>query len=437
MRVFRIARDRKRIAMEGLIEVYADWSDGETAKRLGTLRVRSGRTGEIFDFTFDEGALDDPKLARQTLDPDLGFFPGSQFPRDGRTMFGVFKDSSPDRWGEMLIRRRFDRDKRAGLVARSARLGESDYLLGVHDTFRSGALRYKLIENGPFLDDRNGSAAPPFVRLRELEAASRAIEQDRDGEDPATDEWLRLLLKPGASLGGARPKATVVDVDGNLWIAKFPSINDRHDVGAWELVVQELAERSGLRVPPSDARTFASTQHTFLVRRFDRRSAEVRVHFASAMTLTGHSDGDDASTGASYLEIAEVIMSHGAAPREDLLELWSRIAFNVMVSNTDDHLRNHGFLLVPAAGWRLSEAYDMNPVPGSHGLSLNIDESDNTLDLELVRSVAPYFRVKDPEAARVIDRIADAVRHWPEVAASLGISRSEQSEMADAFTTLP
>jgi serine/threonine-protein kinase HipA len=421
----------------GEIEVYRDWTAGMPAQRLGRLRTRPGRAGELFDFTFDEAALADETIARVTLDPDLGSFTGTQYPKEGRTVFGVFKDSSPDRWGQTLIRRRFERDKRAGVVPADGRLGDSDYLLGVHDAFRSGALRYQVTNDGPFLDNRDDSAAPPFVRLRELEAASRAIEQDRDGEDPATDEWLRLLLKPGASLGGARPKATVVDVDGNLWIAKFPSINDRHDVGAWELVVQELAERSGLRVPPSDARTFASTQHTFLVRRFDRRGAEVRVHFASAMTLTGHSDGDDASTGASYLEIAEVIMSHGAAPREDLLELWSRIAFNVMVSNTDDHLRNHGFLLVPAAGWRLSEAYDMNPVPGSHGLSLNIDESDNTLDLELVRSVAPYFRVKDPEAARVIDRIADAVRHWPEVAASLGISRSEQSEMADAFTTLP
>ena len=437
MRVFRIARDRKRIAMEGLIEVYADWSDGETAKRLGTLRVRSGRTGELFDFTFDEGALDDPKLARQTLDPDLGFFPGPQYPRDGRTMFGVFKDSSPDRWGEMLIRRRFDRDKRAGLVARSARLGESDYLLGVHDTFRSGALRYKLIEDGSFLDDRDGSAALPFVRLRELEAASRAIEDDPRDENPATDEWLRMLLAPGASLGGARPKASVVDVDGHLWIAKFPSVRDRYDVGVWELVVQKLAERSGLHLPPSEARAFTDAGHTFLVRRFDRRESGARVHFASAMTLTGHADGDDASSGASYLEIAEVIMSQGAATREDLRELWTRIVFNIMVSNADDHLRNHGFLLAPNSGWRLSPAYDMNPVPGSSGLSLNIDESDNALDLDLARSVAPYFRIKDAEAKSTIDRIADAVGGWPDIASTLGIKRSEQDAMSSAFRTPP
>ena len=419
--------------MEGLIEVYADWNEREPAKRLGALRVRPGRTGELFDFTFDDGAINDSTLARLALDPDLGLFAGPQFPRNGRTMFGVFKDSSPDRWGEMLIRRRFDRDKRAGLVSQGARLGQSDYLLGVHNTFRSGALRYKLIENGPFLDNREGTAAPPFVRLRELEAASRAIENDPRNEDRATDEWLRMLLAPGASLGGARPKASVVDAGGNLWIAKFPSVKDPYDVGAWELVVQKLAERSGIHVPQSEARALTDAGHTFLVRRFDRRESGARIHFASAMTLTGHMDGDDASTGVSYLEIAEVIISNGDATREDLKELWTRIVFNIMVSNTDDHLRNHGFLLVPNSGWRLSPAYDMNPVPSSSGLSLNIDESDNALDLDLARSVAPYFRVKDAEAKFIVDRAADAVRQWPQVASALGISRSEQDAMSDAF----
>ncbi len=419
--------------MEGLIEVYSDWSDSEPAKRLGTLRVRRGRAGEIFDFTFDDAALNDPTLSKHTLDPDLTPFPGPQFPRDGRTMFGVFKDSSPDRWGETLIRRRFARDKRAGLVPRNARLDESDYLLGVHDTFRSGGLRYKLAEDGPFLDNRDGSAAPPFVRLRELEAASRAIEETSNDDDPATDKWLRLLLAPGASLGGARPKASVADVEGRLWIAKFPSVKDRYDVGAWEFVVQKIAEACGIRVPESNVPTFTDAGHTFLVRRFDRRESGSRIHFASAMTLTGHVDGAGASTGASYLEIAEVIASQGAAPREDLTELWTRIVFNIMVSNTDDHLRNHGFLLTPNAGWQLSAAYDMNPVPGSSGLSLNIDESDNDLDLDLARSVAPYFRIKDAEAKSIIERVAGSVARWSEIAGSLGIRRNEQDDMSDAF----
>jgi serine/threonine-protein kinase HipA len=169
-----------------------------------------------------------------------------------------------------------------------------------------------------------------------------------------------------------------------------------------------------------------------LVRRFDRHQSR-RIHFASAMTLTGHTDGDDASSGASYLEIAEIISSQGASPNEDLIELWSRIVFNVMVSNTDDHLRNHGFLLVPGAGWRLSDAYDMNPVPGSSGLSLNIDETDNALDIDLVRSVAPYFRIKDPQARDIIARIAEAVATWTQAAEALGIPKRERSEMHDAF----
>jgi serine/threonine-protein kinase HipA len=423
--------------VEGTIEVYTDWSDREPAKRLGVLRSRQGRTAEIFDFTFDDGAITDAALTKQTLDPDLRLFPGPQFPRDGRTIFGIFKDSSPDRWGETLIKRRFERDKRTGLVPQNARLGKSDYLLGVHDSFRSGGLRYKLTADGPFLDNRDGSAAPPFVRLRELEAASRAIEEAPGGDDPATDAWLQMLLAPGASLGGARPKASVVDADGHLWIAKFPSIKDQYDIGAWESVLQKLAERCGLRVPMSDARKFTDSGHTFMVRRFDRRESGARIHFASAMTLTGNTDGAGASTGASYLEIAEVIMSQGAAPREDLKELWTRIVFNIMVSNTDDHLRNHGFLLEPNAGWRLSAAYDMNPVPGSSGLSLNIDEADNALDLDLARSVAQYFRIKEAEAAQTIDLIADAVSAWSEIATSLGVNRSEQNEMADAFRLSP
>jgi serine/threonine-protein kinase HipA len=419
--------------MEGAIEVYADWSDSAPARRLGTLRARPTRTGELFDFTFDNEVLDNPSASTQVLDPELRLSPGPQFPANGRTMFGVFKDSSPDRWGETLIRRRFERDKRVGSIPESARLGESDFLLGVHDTFRSGALRYRRNGNGPFLDDRDGNAAPPFVRLRQLEAASKTIEDDPHGENPEIDESLRILLAPGASLGGARPKATVADPDGNFWIAKFPSVRDRYDVGVWELVVQRLAERAGIAVPSSDASRFTDRGHTFLVRRFDRSESGQRIHFASAMTLTGQVDGADASTGASYLEIAEVIASRGASPRADLAELWTRIVFNVLVSNTDDHFRNHGFLLDPQAGWRLSPAYDMNPIPNSNGLALNIDETDNALDLELVRSVAAYFRVSARDANEIIDRVSRAVGQWTEVASGLGITRSEQSSMAHAF----
>ncbi len=403
------------------------------AEAAGNTARAPGANGEIFDFTFDSAVLSDTSLLKYRLDPGLGYFTGTQFPKDGRSLFGVFKGSIPDRQGEMLSRRRFERNKRLGTIPQNGRLQQADFLLGVHDAFRSGALRYKRTPEGAFLDDSDRNAAPSFARLRELETANRALEASSDSDDPATDQWLRLLVAPGASLGGARPKATVVDPEGHLWIAKLASVRDRYGVGAWELVVNRLAERSGLRVPLADARTFGGSEHTFMTRRFDRRTLDDRIHFASAMTLTGHADGDDATSGASYLEIAEVIMSQGAVPREDLGKLWSRIAFNVMVSNTDDHLRNHGFLLTPGVGWRLSPAYDMNPVPGATGLCLNISESDNALDLGLIRSVAPYFRMSDKQATATIDRLANAVRGWREIANSVGLSRSEQDEMAPAF----
>ena len=242
----------------------------------------------------------------------------------------------------------------------------------------------------------------------------------------------RAPVREGGSLGGARPKASVVDPDRHLWIAKFPSTRDEHDVGGWELVVQSLAKACGLRVPESLARRFASRYHTFLVKRFDR-TARGRLHFASAMTLTGRQDGDDASTGASYLEISRVLIEHGAQTDADLRELWSRIVFNMLVSNTDDHLRNHGFILAPGKGWRLCEAYDMNPVPDSQGLMLNVSEADNLMDLELARSVAPYFRVTKQEVEEVLERSRAVVRQWPKLATGLKIGAREQERMAEAF----
>jgi serine/threonine-protein kinase HipA len=224
----------------------------------------------------------------------------------------------------------------------------------------------------------------------------------------------------------------VIDPNGYLWIAKFPSVRDEHDVGAWELVVQTLAKGCGLAVPESLARQFASPHHTYLVRRFDR-TLKGRLHFASAMTLTGHQDGDDASTGVSYLEIARVLINHGAQTDTDLRELWSRIVFNMLVSNTDDHLRNHGFIFVPGQGWRLSAAYDMNPVPESYGLKLNISEADNAIDLDLARSVAPYFRLSIADADGIIEQSQAVVRQWPKIANKLQIRAREQERMASAF----
>lgn len=415
------------------IAVYADWEGLPEPFRLGLLHTRRSAGREVCEFEFDTAALVHPTLVNLQLDPRLGLYEGRQHPPQGSQTFGVFADASPDRWGRMLMRRRLEREQRAGRVGKAVRLYESDYLLGVHDLFRLGALRFRLDDVGDFLDQRQGVAAPPFVRLRELEAASLALERDVDNTATAVDDWLRMLIAPGGSLGGARPKASVVDPNDQLWIAKFPSVRDEHNIGAWEMVVNTLARSCGLRVPESLARRFGHEHHTFLVKRFDRTAAGRRLHFASAMTLTGHNDGDDASTGASYLEIVRVLIEQGAQTDSDLHELWSRIVFNLLVSNTDDHLRNHGFILEPGRGWRLSEAFDINPVAESYGLKLNISEADNAMELALAQSVAPYFRVTEKEADEVIERSQVVVTQWRKIANQLGISAREQERMTPAF----
>jgi serine/threonine-protein kinase HipA len=415
------------------IGVYADWDGLPEPRRLGFLHSRRARATELFEFQYDPVALADPALGQLQLDPAIGLFEGPQYPVQRQDKFGVFADSSPDRWGRLLMDRRLERDIRAGVRAKGTRLYESDYLLGVHDLYRVGALRYRLDDTGEFLDDRIDVAAPPFAEITELERASRALEDDPDNTAPEGRDWLRMLIAPGGSLGGARPKASVADEQGHLYIAKFPSIRDDHDVGGWEMVVNALAVGCGLNVAVAQARKFASDHHCFMVRRFDRTDDGRRLHFASAMTMTGHADGDDASTGVSYLELAEVLMRHGAQTDADLRELWSRIVFNLLVSNTDDHLRNHGFIMVPGTGWRLSAAYDMNPVPVADGLKLNITEADNALDLELAREVAAYFRLRLNEADEIIEDFRGIVCQWRTIAASLALSLREQDRMAAAF----
>jgi serine/threonine-protein kinase HipA len=417
----------------GLIAVYGDWDGLAEPVRLGRLYTRPTGVQEVFEYEFEGEVLNRPDMAGLKLDPRLGWFAGRQYPPQGQETFGAFSDASPDRWGRLLMRRRLERAQRAGRADPKARLYESDYLMGVHDAYRVGALRFRRDDEGPFLDDQHDIAAPPFVQLRALEAASLALERDKDNMASEADEWLRMLIAPGGSLGGARPKASVVDPTGHLWIAKFPSVRDDYDVGAWEMVVYTLAKACGLDVSDALVRRFGSAHHTFLVKRFDRTAQGRRRHFASAMNLTGHQDGDDASTGASYLEIAQVLMTDGASTDADLRELWSRIVFNVLVSNTDDHLRNHGFLLEPSRGWALSPAFDMNPVAHAHGLKLNISESDNAMDLELAQSVAPYFRVSVEQAEEIISNQILVVSQWRTIADSLSISHREQQQMEAAF----
>jgi serine/threonine-protein kinase HipA len=388
------------------------------------LHVTPSRGKEIFSFEYDRGWLDAGYA--QSLDPALQLVRGPQYVATGGENFGGFLDSSPDRWGRVLMQRR--EAQLAREAKRSERkLFELDYLLGVYDGHRMGALRYR-IGDGPFLDNNTELASPPWTSLRELEHASLALERPGAERDPAYGKWLRMLIAPGRSLGGARPKASVIDERGQLWIAKFPSGRDSDDIGAWEGVVHALARRAGIITAESTSRRFGSQHHTFLARRFDRDRELSRIHFASAMTLLERADGDV----ASYLDLVELIAQRGAHPARDLEQLWRRVVFFMCVSNIDDHLRNHGFLLEPA-GWSLAPAYDMNPVATAGGLTLNVSETDNAQDLSLARDVAKLFRLTSKRANEVITDVITAVRGWHHEAKKLGLSRGAQDRMAAAF----
>lgn len=417
------------MATTNKIYVYANWVGLTQPTLMGELTATYIKGKEVFSFAYTEDWIKSGQS--QDLDPNLRFYAGPQFNNDAdRPNFGIFLDSSPDRWGRVLMKRR------EAIMARKEDrkpkvLFEADFLLGVYDEHRMGGLRFKTDPEAEFLSDQKSLASPPWTTLRELEHASLELEKE-DMEDDETLKWLNMLIAPGSSLGGARPKASVKDPDGGLWIAKFPSGKDEHDVGAWEMVALKIADDAGLKVYPTKAQKFAGQYHTFLSKRFDRTDNGERIHFASAMTLLGYKDGTDHHDGVSYIELAEYLVQHGSNVNEDLKELWKRIVLNICIKNTDDHLRNHGFLLTET-GWTLSPVYDVNPFPEGTGLTLNISEDDNSLDLELALSVIPYFRVKEQEAKEAIKQIRKSVNKWRKFADEMKISRAEQSRMEEAF----
>lgn len=412
------------------ISVYADWQGMEEPLLMGVLHSDRLKGKEIFSFEYNQEWLQNGPS--QLLDPNLQLYSGSHYLNDDLENFGMFLDSSPDRWGRILMRRR-----EAATARKEERnqntLFETDYLLGVYDGHRMGALRFKLDEDGPFLNDNADMASPPWTSLRELEHISLKLEEDDVIEDPEYLKWLSMLIAPGASLGGARPKASITDNDGGLWIAKFPSRNDQGDIGGWEIVTYELAITSGINMAESKAQKFSSDYYTFLTKRFDRTNTGERIHFASAMTMLGYTDGQDHSDGASYLELVEFLQNHGANVNEDLEELWRRIVFSICVTNTDDHLRNHGFILTEG-GWILSPAYDINPVETGTGLKLNISDEDNSLDFDLALEVCEFFRLSKDRGEEIISEIKSVVCTWKDVATKHGISRAEQELKSRAFT---
>jgi serine/threonine-protein kinase HipA len=417
---------------ETVIWVYADWKPMEVPYLIGKLFSQRVRGKEIFSFEYNETWLNTSQ-AKLYLDPNLGLYKGIQYLPEGKNNFGIFLDSAPDRWGRLLMRRR--EAWQAKLDGREeSTLFESDYLLGVFDGHRMGGLRFKLEQDGAFLNNHKKMATPPWTSLRELEYASLQLEKEDAINDPEYTKWLSMLIDPGSSLGGARPKASVLDEKGNLWIAKFPSSKDDKNTGAWEMVLHELAKVCGIHVPDARLLQFSGKHHTFLSKRFDRIQ-DKRIHFASAMTLLGYQDGADFHDGLSYLDIVAFIIQQGALVKVDLEQLWRRVVFNILVSNTDDHLRNHGFMLTNN-GWQLSPAYDMNPNEMGSGLTLNISENSNEQDISLALETAKHYKLKKDEAIKILNDMQLEIAKWRTVAKKLGMGSSEIEQMKRAFRDL-
>jgi len=407
------------------IWVYADWKGMASPRCIGILSAQQAKGRKAYGFEYNADWINSQE--QMLLDPDIAWYSGPQYP-NGKENFGVFLDSMPDTWGRTLMKRRSAMyAKEEGRPAPA--LYDIDYLLGVHDLCRMGALRFKREPGGEFLDNDPVSPTPPWTSIRELQYSAELIESDINTSE--IKKWLAVLMAPGSSLGGARPKANILDMDGSLWIAKFPSKNDTINKAAWEYLAYRLAVNAGIEMAESRLEHVSGNYDTFFTKRFDRDKNQ-RIHFASAMTMTGRNEELIRDNIPSYLDIVEFIQFSGTHVDEDLRQLWRRIVFNILVSNTDDHLRNHGFILTNE-GWRLSPAYDVNPSIDKDGLALNIDMDNNILDIELVKSVGPYFRLEEKEMNAILNEVKSAVSGWQRLADQTGISRSEQILMSAAF----
>jgi serine/threonine-protein kinase HipA len=406
--------------MDREVLVYVDLNG--VPHLVGRLWSRTRKSRETASFEYAPTWLENP--ARFSIEPALQLGPGPFHTQGDLPMFGAIGDSAPDRWGRALMRRAERR--RAEREHQTPRtLQEIDYLLLVDDETRQGALRFAEREGGPFLREQGGKRTPPLLELPELLSAAERVVEDKD-----TDEDLRLLLAPGSSLGGARPKASVRDKDGHLAIAKFPRRDDDYNTVVWEAVALTLAQKAGIPVPEARIETVGN-KPVLVLRRFDRRDGQ-RIPFLSSMSMLEARDNQT----RSYMEIADALRQHGAAAKDDIRELWRRIVFNILISNTDDHLRNHGFLYAGPTGWRLSPAYDLNPVPVDvkpRILTTAINEDDNTASLDVAMGVARYFELDDARARADAGAVARAVATWRNEAARYGLTKEEIARMASAF----
>ena len=423
--------------------VYADfdWLAGPTL--VGELGYESLRGSDSYAFKFDNDWL--RQYGSLFLSADINNYPGQQYTQPGRDIFGCFSDALPDRWGRLLLNRR---EQILATEERRAirRLSSFDYLIGIDDFSRMGGFRFKTAPDAEFINRwsseshqtrLNGRVAteedevncdshlriPPLTDLRSLVAASMEIEKSEEQNRLPEKKWIQQLVHPGSSLGGARPKAGVRDTDGCLYVAKFPSRNDDYDVSLWEHLSHLLATKAGVNAAETSVISTGEKYHALLSKRFDRIADGRRIHFASAMTLLGLTDGSNAQTGNGYLDIVDFILQNCCQVEDNLRQLYRRVAFNIAIGNTDDHFRNHGFLLTPR-GWTLSPAYDMNPTINEYQ-SLLITSSTNKADLGLLLEASEEYMIGKEEATKIIQDVTDAVKGWRRTAAMLGIAKHE------------
>ena len=410
------------------IYVYADFDWLKTAVLVGELGYESLRGTDSYSFCYDHNWL--RQYSDLYLSADINNYTGLQFTQPDRDIFGCFGDALPDRWGRLLLNRR--EQIRAQEEKRPVRkLSSYDYLLGIDDYSRMGGFRFKESPDGEFINCDATLRIPPLTDIQVLVAASMEVEKSEERNLLPDKKWLLQLVHPGTSLGGARPKAGVLNEEGELCVAKFPSRNDEYDIGLWEHLSHLLAKEAGVEAAETRAITAGEKYHTLLSKRFDRTTDGRRRHFASAMTLLGLTDGCNAQTGNGYLEIVDFILQHCCNVEANLRQLYRRVAFSIAIGNSDDHFRNHGFLLTPK-GWTLSPAYDLNPTFNDHQ-SLLINATTNRSDLQLLLASSEEYMIGKEEATHIIEEVKDGVSQWRSMATRIGIAKREMDLFAQVF----
>lgn len=410
------------------IYVYADFDWLKTAVLVGELGYESLRGTDSYSFCYDHNWL--RQYSDLYLSADINNYTGLQFTQPDRDIFGCFGDALPDRWGRLLLNRR--EQIRAQEEKRPVRkLSSYDYLLGIDDYSRMGGFRFKESPDGEFINCDATLRIPPLTDIQVLVAASMEVEKSEDRNLLPDKKWLLQLVHPGTSLGGARPKAGVLNEEGELCVAKFPSRNDEYDIGLWEHLSHLLAKEAGVEAAETRAITAGEKYHTLLSKRFDRTTDGHRRHFASAMTLLGLTDGCNAQTGNGYLDIVDFILQHCCNVEANLRQLYRRVAFSIAIGNSDDHFRNHGFLLTPK-GWTLSPAYDLNPTFNDHQ-SLLINATTNRSDLQLLLASSEEYMIGKEEATHIIEEVKDGVSQWRSMATRIGIAKREMDLFAQVF----